>query len=308
MNSRFTAAVVVLCILGAGVFHFQQRVHQDRLDASRREQQSKRLADEAAAKLLQQRVADQVKMIGMLSQKLSPKKSSIASQRPASFANTQQRLDEDPRVQVLHAKMRRNAIRFNYGSFFRSQNLSPAQAAAVEDALLQREETQNDATAVMRAKGLSPKDPAIGALVSKAEEDYAKAQIQLLGDTGYKQLKDYERTLQLREMLAGVAGTATARGIDFPSAQAEKLLQIIAATSDSYGHGGWASMEQIDWEVVDAQAQLILSPEQFYAFRNLPSSGYQYTSSRGITQLNATITKAANADRAAAKGGKSTDG
>lgn len=308
MRSRYLSIVVVCCILVGLLVCQRQRAIRQRFEQSGAELQSRRSTLEAEAKRLGLHLLENKKTLEDLKQKAAVATTPSGGNASGAIMNVQQRLDDDPRIQVLNGKVRRNGIRFNYGPFFRARNLSPAQAAEFEKALLRSDDDQNDAMAVMRAKGLPQNDPALGALVGKAVQEYQNTQTQLLGEDGYKALLEYERTMSIREVLGGIAASATVKGIPFPASQAEKLVQLMAPTSESYQKGGWATVEQVDWEVIDAQAEQFLTPEQLWAFKSLPSIGYYYTSSRALSRLNASINKAAEADRAAGNSAKATGG
>jgi hypothetical protein len=104
-------------------------------------------------------------------------------------------------------------------------------------------------------------------LLAKADAELKTAQSELLGETEFLRLIEYERTSELRELVNGVAGGAVVVAREPLSAQqAERLLHVMANASTSYQRGGAAMRQDIDWTVVDAQARAFLSPGQYSLF------------------------------------------
>jgi hypothetical protein len=83
-----------------------------------------------------------------------------------------------------------------------------------------------------------------------------------LSENGYRQLQEYERTLPVRALTASLAERLYYTDVPLNGTQAERLTQILAGASKSYGEGAAADPEQIDWPAVLTQAQGMLTPVQ----------------------------------------------
>lgn len=278
----------------------EERVSHALFDQMRLEAELKRVKEQIRIEV-ERRLNSQTSLVD------NPRPKSIEPPQPT--LNVQERLDTDENVQLLKLKARRLSLDANYAPFFRMLNLSPSEIAAFKDAKLQREEEQQDLFATLRKQGLSLQDRAVGLFLEESETRYRQAQTAVLGLDGYQKLFEYDRTIALRQIVGGSIGSATADGVLFSPAQAEKLVQLMAQTIPEYQKGdAWADMANIDWEIVDAQAQEILSPEQFAAFRTLESHGPEYSGSRELTHFHTALRKAANSEKATARELKSAGG
>ena len=120
-----------------------------------------------------------------------------------------------------------------------------------------------DLADVLRSQGEEASGRAVAALKAKAEADYVASLRELLGETGYAQLQDYERSSWMRQMVSAVGGVAVLEHAPFSAQQADALVSVIAGASKQYQRGGSAVDDDIDWDAVLAQAKPILTAEQF---------------------------------------------
>lgn len=150
----------------------------------------------------------------------------------------------------------------SYQSFVQSLGLSPAGVQRFEAALLRQEEEHLDIMAVAREHGLTLMDPTLGGLWNQAETEYQDSQKELLGEDGYRKLQDYERTVSVRDFVRGFIGVTTLAGRPLSSQQAEQLVGIFAATTESYAKGGKVPALFVDWDAGLKRAQEVISPEQ----------------------------------------------
>ena len=118
------------------------------------------------------------------------------------------------------------------------------------------------------------------------------AQRELLGEAGFRQLQDFERTADMRELVRSAAGAATVAGTPFTPQQAAQLIQVLANANDKYRTGGKASVQNTDWDAVEASARAILSEAQY--------SFLQLSSRRLSRQADDLIGRARKADAASA--------
>ena len=117
---------------------------------------------------------------------------------------------------------------------------------------------------------MSADDPVVDKLGLQMRQECETAQRELLGEAGFRQLQDYERTADMRDLVRSMAGAATVAGTPFTPQQAEQLIQALANANSAYRNGGKASVQNTDWDAVEAPARAILSDGQ-YAFLQLSS-------------------------------------
>jgi hypothetical protein len=179
-------------------------------------------------------------------------------------------IKEDPKVQNLALASTRVSLAAKYALLFRSLDLSSAQSEKFLDITLKRLEQNEDLVAVVRAKGISVDDPVVDKLGLQMRQECETAQRELLGEAGFRQLQDFERTSDMRDLVRSMAGAATVAGTPFTPQQAEQLIQVLANANDKYRSGGKASVQNTDWDAAEAPARAILSETQ-YAFLQLSS-------------------------------------
>jgi hypothetical protein len=177
-------------------------------------------------------------------------------------------LKEDPKVQNLTFASVRVSLAAKYAYLFRTLGLSSEQSEKFLDITLKRREQNDDLIDVVRAQGMSVDDPVVDQLGLQMRQECEAAQRELLGEAGFRQLQDFERTADLRDLVRGMAGAATVAGTPFTPQQAEQLIQVLANANDKYRTGGKASVQNTDWDAVEAPARAILSEAQ-YSFLQL---------------------------------------
>jgi hypothetical protein len=180
----------------------------------------------------------------------------------ASLEKSAQR-EEDPKVQNLSFASTRVHLAAKYAPLFRTLGLSSAQSEGFLDITLKRLEQNEDLVAVVRAQGLSVDDPVVDKLGLQMRQECETAQRELLGEAGFRQLQDYERTADMRELVRSMAGAATVADVPFTPQQAEQLIQVLANANDKYRSGGKTSVQNTDWNAVEAPARAILSEAQY---------------------------------------------
>jgi len=157
------------------------------------------------------------------------------------------------------------------------------------------------ASDLMQAQNLDFSDPAISQLYRQADTDYTAAQKALLGEQGFAQLQDYNRTLPVRELTANLAGMFAVTGDPLTPEQSERLVQALANGSAGYLKGQQALQGglDLDWAEVDRLAAAVLAPAQLEIFQTteLPIGG----EGRFWVQVNKTINEARNAEKQAHK-------
>ena len=166
----------------------------------------------------------------------------------------------DPQLQNLKLLAQRASLAATYGPLFERLGLSSDQIEKFKDQLLSRDEKKFDADAVREIQGLANTDPAIARFNEQNTTALQTAQQALLGDAGYRQLQDYERSIPARKIVDTFAGTAAVAGTALTPDQAEQLTQVLANTSAVFRSGGRA--EAVDWNAALPSATAILSEAQ----------------------------------------------
>jgi hypothetical protein len=167
----------------------------------------------------------------------------------------------NPALQNLWIAARRAYLNQNYGPFFRTLHLSPAQIERFKAAMTDAVAREEDISAAVLAKGLDYHDPAARQLYQASEEQRDAELETVLGAEGVQQFRDYNRRLNVRGVVDGLAAFVAFTDPLTP-AQADALTQAVAEASATYRAGKNASQFDIDWAAADQAAQNILTPAQ----------------------------------------------
>lgn len=196
-------------------------------------------------------------------------------------------LRDNPALRSQYLTSERINLEARYGPLLGQLGLSPEQTSRFKDILAAHtQELLEIRLAALPGATAEPKADVSSR--NAAEERLRAAESELLGDTGYQQLQQYERLLPVRYEVDALAGSLALTDAPLGSGQANQLLQIIANASEAYQKGGSADTpmpgngeqltplmlahasiaENIDWNSVLAQARAVLSPAQFELFSN----------------------------------------
>jgi hypothetical protein len=163
----------------------------------------------------------------------------------------------NPELQQLYVRQQTMRFRSRYGAFYRLAGLSPAQIEKFERALADRAQASIDFAAVAVAQGLKKSDSVVLELLREAEEAKARALREVLGDTAYAELQNYERTSALRGVARDLAGELYFTEAPLSARQADQLTEIVDASRGE-------QRGQVDWEYIlaEAKSRAVLSPAQ----------------------------------------------
>jgi hypothetical protein len=189
---------------------------------------------------------------------------STVKSRPdwAAWFKTYETRKKDPKEQLRDLQLWRAQLQPKYAPLYRKLGLTPDKIAGFEANESRYTEMQNDLFAAITAEGLSWRDPEVAQLYDEARREDDDAQREMLGDQGYAQFKQYQRTLSAREVVRGLSAAATMSGVPLSGDQAEQLVQAFADADPEYRKGGTANLLSADWSKADAAAAQILSPQQ----------------------------------------------
>lgn len=293
MNARHliisAASVIATCALLLAWHHARQAA-QVRLE--RTELQQKHAALETAFTKLKSRIATPETPTAPPLPAAVPQKTSADTEKEIlqTFLTQVGAQEKDPKLQALYLKSQRAKTRTGFSPLYRQLRLTPSQTASFEEIIAQRDERLQDILPVAKSLGLKLDDPTIRKFINDTNADFHTQMRNLLGDTSYLKFVEYERSASVRQMVSQIAGTATLADAALTPDQTERLVGIITGTSTRYAQGGWAA--DIDWDIVDAQAQTFLTPKQFEAFTTFEGNGGRF-----FSKLNAAISAARKADR-----------
>ena len=155
--------------------------------------------------------------------------------RPGRFARAMADLSSDPEIAPLLLNQRKRAVATRYAALLARLGLPPAQTEQLKTLLAEKQLSRSDAQMMARTQGLGREEAQRMALQADAESDAAiKA---LLGEAGFNQLQDFDRTYAQRATVGSLAERLSYAGAPLPTAQQEQLIQILAANATP-AHGG----------------------------------------------------------------------
>jgi len=190
-------------------------------------------------------------------------------------------LEKNPELQSRYLAMKRRDLGVAYGPFLAELGLPPDQAGRFLAIKLAAAENTMDLNSTSRARGLTESDPAVQALRRQSEATMQSAERDLLGESGYPRLVEFERTQPSRDYVGGLAASLVFAGDPLSPTQASQLTQILADSSESYRNGAQAmspdpgqqvveamqarqpARQPIDYAQALARAQTVLSPAQY---------------------------------------------
>lgn len=239
----------------------------------------------------------QKKEAGGVDSGLTPKRTPSKSP-PTSQSDL---IADDPAAEVKMLRWQRAVVALEYGPFFRQHGISQEQIDQFQDNWVKRAEADIDLRAAAKRQD-SDGAATVAALQAQSKAENEQATRALLGPETYEQLKEYERTLPVRNILVyGLAGTAAVEGVPLSAQQGEQLWQAaLEAAGNDRKANGEALLNSMNWTALDARAQQILTPQQFALFkRSAPPAGFR---SRQEYELNEIVRRAREADSAISSG------
>jgi hypothetical protein len=312
MNARkFLVGVLVVAIAVVGLVGWREKRATRATQAARIALQQELAGLEAQVKKSDERATTIDRDLSERQSELAALKKQLAAKVPSAPAAPVKRfgpilelIRHDPEAEARYLENQRANLAATYGPFFRSRGLSPEHVAKFGRIFLQREEARMDLADVLRSQGEEASGKAVATLKAKAEADYGAGLRELLGETGYAQLQDYERSSWMRQMVSAVAGVAVLEHAPFSAQQADELVGIIAGASKRYQQGGSATDDDIDWDAVLLQAKAILTAEQFAIMTTMdPGPSHGGLMQRRMYALVEQVKQAAGMRGAPASGG-----
>ncbi len=150
---------------------------------------------------------------------------------PLQMINAVRNALAKPEVQALMSVAQKGHIDSQYAALFRSWNLSSDQSTKVKALLLERASTMQDVMSSALEQGVNPRTDPQGfqQLVANAQNDTNNSLKAVLGDAGYNQLQTYDQTMPQRNVVNQLQQTLSYTDTPLTPAQAEQLVQVLAA-------------------------------------------------------------------------------
>ncbi|HVU23613.1 MAG TPA: hypothetical protein VHE13_05760 [Opitutus sp.] len=144
-------------------------------------------------------------------------------------------LMERPEMQKLVAVEQKARLDSRYAGLFKSLGLTPEQLDKFKNLLVEKRTSMMDVMSAAREQGINPRsDPdAFHKLVSDAQAEIDNNIRSVLGDAGFSQYQNYEQTLPERGLVDQLQQRLSYSSTPLTDAQAEQMVQILAATTGS---------------------------------------------------------------------------
>ena len=166
--------------------------------------------------------------------------SAAGNPRPAQFnrrngMNNLATLLDNPEFSKLWNAQQKSNLDARYAALFKDLNLSPADLDKFKSLLVEKQNAILDVMAAAREQGLNPRDPTdraqLTTLLQTAQAQVDNNILQTLGAGQFAQYQNYEQTLPQRSVVSQLAQTLSYSGSPLQDAQAEQLVNILAANT-----------------------------------------------------------------------------
>lgn len=191
-----------------------------------------------------------------------------ATQSPPPALDKAAVLEANPGLRPLFRKSVQAELALRYRPFYDAAHLSTEQKEKFEQLMLEVEEIKTDFQATAPKYGFNVLDPAVRDLAGRASAELKAAQIEILGEEGYRQLEEFRRVEPLEVLVNDFAKLSVQASSPLSLEQSEQLLYAMAAASPRYRAGERAELDSVDWEKTFTDAQAFLSAEQTRVFRS----------------------------------------
>lgn len=272
MRSRkqFLTVTVLLALAGAGLAWWMQAQHATIATAAMERAALERARITAASAALAREIAAVRKSVPASS---APSATTGPAAVPAPVPAQRGGFDfqtlfaEHPGWQALYEASDRAGFQLRYAALIQSLGLSETQRD-----LLTAELSCYDLNlqAVFKTAGdwqWNPDDPRTQALRQPEDVRHAAQLTQLLGEAGYRQFQEFDRTANLRDLVGDFALQLSAMNAPLSADAAEQLIQTLARHTNEWQ--GKSNRNAIKWDAVLADAQAILPPDQFAQLRRV---------------------------------------
>ena len=138
-----------------------------------------------------------------------------------------------PEMQRLAALQQKAALDTRFAPLFKSLNLSPEKLATLKALLAEKEATMMDTMRAAREQGLDPRSDPEGfkKLVAATQAETNSAIKAAIGESAYAQYENYQATQPQRAVVSQLQQTLSYTNAPLTSAQADQMVQVLAATT-----------------------------------------------------------------------------
>lgn len=152
---------------------------------------------------------------------------------PMQQFNAFRELMAKPEFQALLTVQQKAAVEARYAALFKNLNLTPEQADKLKTILAERDTTRQDVMAAAREQGLDPRRDreAYQKLLEGARTDLNNSIKSVIGENGFAQFENYEKTLPQRNVVNQLQQRLSYSDTPLTSTQADQLVQILAANA-----------------------------------------------------------------------------
>lgn len=139
---------------------------------------------------------------------------------------------EQPEVQRLMAVQQKAALDSRYAALFKRLALTPDQLEKLKNLLVEKSTAMADVMMAAREQGINPRQDreAFRQLVDGAQAEIDTAIRGTLGESGFAQYQDYERTLPQRSIVEQLEQRLSYSSTPLTSDQSNQVLAILAST------------------------------------------------------------------------------
>jgi hypothetical protein len=140
---------------------------------------------------------------------------------------------EQPEVQRLVAMQQRASLDGHYASLFKGLALSPDQLDKFKDLLVEKRTSMMDVMAAAREQGINPRRDAeaFSKLVANAQTEIDNNIRETLGDNGFSQYENYEKTMPQRTVVNQLEQRLSYSSTPLTPQQSEQMVSILASTA-----------------------------------------------------------------------------
>lgn len=142
-------------------------------------------------------------------------------------------LMNQPEMQRLVAVQQKAALDARYSALFKNLALTPDQLEKFKDLLVEKRTSMMDVLSAAREQGINPRTnpDAFAKLVANAQAEIDNNIRATLGETGFSQYANYEKTLPQRNVISQLEQRLSYSSTPLTAQQSEQMVSILQATA-----------------------------------------------------------------------------
>lgn len=167
---------------------------------------------------------------------------------------------QDPEYRALARTASQARRHLEFQRFYRALRLSPEQIARFEQIMVRQDQANLDG---QLARDLGRDEQAV---YRRSGPEWNSAMRELLGEDGMNQLRDYLRSMAVRNFVDAIAAQSYESGEPITLEQADRLTALALAHDPLYQQGKGTDPGKVSWNEVWEPAAKFLSPQQVVTF------------------------------------------